>query len=169
MEIWAKIKGFENYLISNMGNVVSNIKKDKFGNPIPKKIKLCKDGRGYYNFTVKSNDGVQKVLLIHREVAKAFCENLLNNNIVCHINDVKSDNRAENLKWGTKKDNMADAIRNGVNPVKRDLSHNLIMYLYNSEHNCCQLAKRYHISPSLVSKIKNGRSYSWLTNHKIKQ
>ena len=30
-----------------------------------------------------------------------------------HLNDVPSDNRVENLRWGTYGDNTADALRNG--------------------------------------------------------
>lgn len=31
-----------------------------------------------------------------------------------HLNDVKDDNRAVNLAWGTQSENMRDAVRNGV-------------------------------------------------------
>jgi hypothetical protein len=31
----------------------------------------------------------------------------------CHVNDNPQDNRPSNLKWGTRKENGADAVRNG--------------------------------------------------------
>ncbi|MBE3145146.1 MAG: HNH endonuclease [Planctomycetes bacterium] len=31
-----------------------------------------------------------------------------------HLNDIRTDNRLENLAWGTHEQNMADAKRNGV-------------------------------------------------------
>lgn len=33
-----------------------------------------------------------------------------------HENDVATDNRADNIRWGTRKDNTADARRNGLTP-----------------------------------------------------
>jgi hypothetical protein len=31
----------------------------------------------------------------------------------CHGNDVRTDNRLENLRWGTHKENMGDSVKNG--------------------------------------------------------
>jgi hypothetical protein len=34
-----------------------------------------------------------------------------------HLNDVRSDNRLDNLSWGTHKDNFNDAVKNGKCPL----------------------------------------------------
>lgn len=167
--MWKWVIGLEGrYEISSIGNVRSYVGKGRKPSiqSIPHIIKPNKDGRGYFNFTI--NDGRKRVLLIHVEIAKTFIPNPLNYKLVRHLNDIKSDNRIDNLAWGDHALNMQDAIVNGKNPTYNNLGHGLIKFLYQSEHSCCSLANRYNISPSMVSKIKNGRSYAWLTKHKNK-
>lgn len=52
---------------------------------------------------------------LHRLVAKTFIPNPENKPCVCHVNDNPSDNRAENLWWGTHKENMQDMLKKGRN------------------------------------------------------
>ena len=55
---------------------------------------------------------------------KIFDPNL----VVCHVNDVKNDNRIENLRLGTRKDNFADAKRNGIKiGGQKKLDHKVII------------------------------------------
>ena len=42
---------------------------------------------------------------VHRIIAKAFCENPMNLSEVDHINNVKTDNRASNLRWTSRLEN----------------------------------------------------------------
>lgn len=51
--------------------------------------------------------------LVHRLMAEHFLGIPENTPIVRHLNDVKDDNRLENLAWGTHSDNLHDAVRNG--------------------------------------------------------
>ncbi|MBO4169521.1 HNH endonuclease signature motif containing protein [Cereibacter azotoformans] len=72
-------------------------------------LALSPDSRGY----VRVSHGSKKIG-VHRLICEAFngpppfpgC-------MVLHGNDVKSDNRASNLRWGTMIENHADAVRNG--------------------------------------------------------
>lgn len=50
---------------------------------------------------------------LHRAIAEAFIPNPDNLPMVRHLNDDPTDNRVENLAWGTQTDNMQDCIRNG--------------------------------------------------------
>lgn len=50
---------------------------------------------------------------IHRLMAEAFIPNPNNLPSVLHRNDIKSDNRAKNLFWGTQHDNMQDMMQKG--------------------------------------------------------
>ena len=60
-----------------------------------------------------------KQIKVHRLVASSFCEKLDNdNNCVCHKNDIKADNRAENLYWGNYGTNNKDKFINGKDSNK---------------------------------------------------
>ena len=49
---------------------------------------------------------------VHRMVLEAFVGPCPEGMQCRHLNDVKNDNRLNNLAWGTRKENSADAIRN---------------------------------------------------------
>ena len=40
-----------------------------------------------------------------------------------HLNDQPLDNRAENLEWGTRTENIADQFRNGIKTLKAQCMH----------------------------------------------
>ena len=101
-EIWKPIKEFEGYYeVSNMGRVRSlNYKrtgKEKI-------LKNIGDYKGYLEIVLTKN-GKQKQFKVHRLVAEAFIPNPENKPCIDHINTVKSDNRVENLRWVTYKEN----------------------------------------------------------------
>lgn len=54
---------------------------------------------------------------IHRIVALGFVPNPDNLPVVRHLNGNWFDNRAENLAWGTQKDNIDDSFRHGTHTV----------------------------------------------------
>ena len=101
-EIWKPIKDFEGYYeVSNIGRVRSlNYKrtgKEKI-------LKNIEDYKGYLEVGLTKN-GKRKQFKIHRLVAEAFIPNPENKPCIDHINTVKSDNRVENLRWVTYKEN----------------------------------------------------------------
>lgn len=103
MELWKKIDGFENYGISNYGNV-KNLKT--------KRLLKKSFNSDFYIRVCLRNDFKQKNFTIHRLVAKAFIKNLNNKETVNHINGIKTDNNINNLEWATRKEQMIHAVKN---------------------------------------------------------
>lgn len=97
MEIWKALKDYEGlYEVSNMGRL------RRYNGKILKPFRT----RNGYIHAVVVKDGVKKQLLMHRAVAIAFIKKPKGKDIVNHINNNPSDNRAENLEWCTQSENI---------------------------------------------------------------
>lgn len=94
MEIFTKINGYNNYSVSDLGN----IRNDKTGRILKFYIKPS----GYKQVQLGRKTVPQYV---HRLVASAFIPNTLNKPQVNHKNGNKGDNRVENLEWVTASEN----------------------------------------------------------------
>jgi len=93
-EEWKVMESFPDYSISNLGNVKHN-QSGKIMN------KTCDiNGYEYINFRLR----------VGREVAKAFHPNPENKPFVDHINRIRNDNRAENLRWATMSENNLNRV-----------------------------------------------------------
>ena len=106
MEIWKDIEGYNGlYQVSSKGRVKSlNYKKTG-------KEKLLKSAKkSGYPFVALYKDGKKKQTLIHRLVASAFIPNTDNKPCIDHINTDRTDNRVENLRWVTYKENMNNPL-----------------------------------------------------------
>ena len=93
-EIYIPIKDFENYSISNLGNIKNNETN---------KILKNQKSSGYSTIGLSQNNK-RKGFLIHRLVAQAFIPNLENKLTVNHKNHDTHDNRVINLEWNTQKE-----------------------------------------------------------------
>lgn len=69
--------------------------------------------QGYKHVNLWKNSN-RKVFKVHRLVAIVYLSNPDNKPLVCHKNNIKTDNRVENLYWGTYYDNNRQAIQDGI-------------------------------------------------------
>ena len=110
MKEWKTIKGFEQYMVSNDGEVKSQ-------NNIIMKPFVC--GRGYLQVHLFV-DGRRTKRYVHRLVAEAFCKKEPSANEVNHKDGNKQNNHADNLEWCTRSENLIHsyyALKNRVKPV----------------------------------------------------
>lgn len=108
-EEWRPVVGYEGlYEVSNLGRVRSldRYSPSSYGSTSLRRGRMRKQvlnhQNGYYMLVLCGADGSKKTICTHRLVAMAFCENQDNLPMVNHKNEVKTDNRAENLEWCTK-------------------------------------------------------------------
>lgn len=108
-EIWKDVDGYGGrYAISNYGRIKSYAQDRKNG-----KIKTgFFTAKGYKSFLLYDGNGGSKTYPIHRLVASAFIENPGNLPQVNHIDEDKTNNRADNLEWCTNDYNVNYGSRN---------------------------------------------------------
>lgn len=112
-EEWRDVVGYEGlYQVSDQGRVKSLERKDCLGRTV--KERTLKPSPTKYGYLVVSlhAGGKQKMLRVHRLVCEAFHENPDNKPQVNHVNEDKTDNRACNLEWCTRIENMNHGTRN---------------------------------------------------------
>jgi len=110
-EIWKDIEGYEGlYQVSNYGRIkslareIEYVARNQYTEYIRKQkveeriMKTGFDKDGYVQVGLSLN-GKVKTKRVHFLVAKAFIPNPNNYNCLNHINEVKTDNRVENLEW----------------------------------------------------------------------
>lgn len=97
-EIWKDISGFEGlYMVSSMGRVKSVRYK--------RILRGWVDKEGYAYVHIKN-----KSYKVHRLVAQAFIPNPDNKPYIDHIDTNPSNNRVENLRWATPKENSNNPL-----------------------------------------------------------
>lgn len=124
-EKWIDIKGYEGkYQISNLGNVRSLDREDRFGRRI-KGMQISQQvQKNGYMFVKLRSDGTQKTFRVHRLVAEAFCNNPNNFPEVNHLDEDKRNNRADNLEWCTRSYN--NSYGSGLSERKTKCSHQCV-------------------------------------------
>ena len=114
-ESWRPVSGYEGiYEVSSLGRVRSLSRINSRGTPVRERI-LSQHAHSSGHMRVKlSIPGRQRSADVHRLVAIAFhgpppegCE-------VCHTDGNPANNNADNLRWGTRSDNLLDRTRHGT-------------------------------------------------------
>ena len=97
---------FPDYVIYKNGEIFSLLSR-RYITPVTKKT-------GYQDVLLTSRDGNHHTKLIHRLVAECFCTKREGANEVNHKNGDKTDNRAANLEWVTRSENLKHAFETGL-------------------------------------------------------
>ena len=167
-EIWKDIPNYEGiYQASNMGRVKS------FYGLKEKILKPKISHNGYYRVALYKNS-TQKWYQMHRLVWEAFNGQMPEGLQVNHINEIKTDNRLENLNLMTPKENCNYGSRNErrakkqINgkcskPVLQFTLDDVFIKEFPSAH---QIERENgfnnsHISACCKGKLKQAYGYKW--------
>ena len=135
MEIWKPIKQiqrdnrileFEGYEVSNFGRVRTY--KSKYGQPPrggnrplmlePYEIfGRIEKNKGYMLLCLSDVNKKRYNIRIHTVVMQTFVGFPEPGQVICHYNDIKTDNRLDNLRYDTQYANGQDRIRNSKSSV----------------------------------------------------
>ena len=98
--IWKDIPGYEGlYKVSNTGKIFSCVTNWE--------LSVIQKKDGYTCISLCDKDHNKKQYRIHQLVAKAFIPNPNNLPMINHKNEIKNDNRVENLEWCTAQYNTS--------------------------------------------------------------
>ena len=132
MEIWKIVPTIVNrngsftpdkYEISNLGRV--RTKKQRYGKPRKdtgkredlleyRYLKGRPDQAGYIQYELYDSNSKRKNVRGHILVIQAFVGYPKPGQVVCHYDDVKTNNHISNLRYDSQKNNILDAKRNGL-------------------------------------------------------
>lgn len=106
-EEWRAVPGFEQYEVSNLGRVRSwtSWKRGRL-------MALTPDPKGYIG--VNLGAGNDRYRRVNRLVLEAFVRPAMPGQVCRHLDGDKTNNRVENLCWGSISENNFDIVRHGL-------------------------------------------------------
>lgn len=164
------VEGYSGYYVDDQGNVWSQHRRGFFGlrkGGQCKKLKQFKNTGGYLlvRFGKKG-----KMLKVHHLVLLSFgVERPSINHQVRHLNGVKTDNRLQNLKWGTPKENIDDRDLHGKTsrgehrPNHKLTEDDVKKIRYEREGiTGTDVAKEFGVSDNTISYVRLRRTWKHL-------
>ena len=161
---WNPVPNFEGYYASADGCILSKRSHQ------PRIMNPMKQKDGYLYVYLYDGYGNQKKMYVHRLVLMSWVGMPKDGQECRHLNDDPSDNRIENLLWGTRIENVADKRRNhGLQIGERSSSHKLtegqvmeIRQRYSDGKSARELSAEYGVSHNAILKIARGSSWKHL-------
>jgi hypothetical protein len=153
----SELIGIPNVILSKDGRLWRDSKEKKIG--------LNASGYPIAAFSAKNKT---KIFYVHQLLLKAFVRMPSKGEECLHINGVKNDCRLENLRWGTRKENVADAIkhgtatvgeRNGAALLSQDDANNIRLLKETYKLLNKQIANYYGVASSTISRIIRNETY----------
>jgi len=102
--------------------------------------------------------------LVHHLVLDAFGIARLPNTETRHIDGIASNNRLDNLKWGTHVENSEDQVGHGTLTVGgknggAKLTNQQADEIRRSDESGVDAAKRCGVTPAVITRIRRGRGH----------
>jgi len=171
-EEWRAVVGFEGqYEVSSLGRVKS-LDRVVWCNHPNGNYSVFRPGRilrpgpsrsGHLSVVLGRQQGSKSV---HVLVCEAFHGPKPKGMECLHWNDIPSDNRASNLRWGTRSENLRDAVRTGKKQTGekhqfaklKNADIPVIRSLFGTV-SYAELGRRYGVNESTIRQIKDGKAW----------
>ena len=175
METWKSVVGFRGlYEVSNTGEVRSINRSVHVTGGGYRRVKgrtLSPGMMPFGHLCVSLWNKKQKMKLVHHIVLEAFVGPRPIGAECRHLNGDPADNRLENLKWGTSKENSSDRLRHGTsnrgerNPMRKLTEDEVFQVRILCEHSDLlqrEIGEMYGLKQQAVSNIHKRKNWWWL-------
>ena len=150
LTVWKVVPGYEEFEVNEEGGIREN------GGPA--RIRVAGSGHIYVLRTHS-----RPALLVHRGVLLAFEGPCPPGHVCRHLDDNPANNRRTNLKWGTKKENAEDRVRNApTKPGWTDERRSLERIKQLEEENAALRATNMRLRATVMNFIAD-------RNHRVTQ
>jgi hypothetical protein len=149
------IPGFPGYFACRLGVIFSTL---RFGYPVPLRSYPIKGGYLQVNLF---RDGKHRPKRVHQLILEAYIGPCPPGMETRHINNIPSDNRLSNLRWGTRAENdedkrLAGSLKGTLNP-KAKLTEEDVRSIRTMKTS--DAVKKYGIHCNNVYLIKNRQTW----------
>lgn len=163
----AAVPDFPGYVVSDQGEVYCNLGFHPHIKKFEDKYRLIKGGKARDNRRVVSlsKDGRVVYKQVHTLVLESFIGPCPPGLEGCHNDGDHTNNKLENLRWGTRASNAKDRLKHGkFDPKKskqRLTENDVIEILKRLDNNELQdkIAKDYQVTQALINKINRGENW----------
>lgn len=154
------------YYLDREGNFYSSwVNKGRHGvvnEGKPKKLKGSRSKNGY----VMVSFGRKDRRFLHQLMLEVFVGPRPENEVVCHKDDDKTNNRLDNLYWGTVKENLSDRRKNshmneGEKHGMSKLSEEQVEYILSAKGLKTQkeLSSMFSVHPNTIHYIHKNKTW----------
>lgn len=166
-EIWKIVPSFEEYEASNLGNI--RRRQTRYGKACKRSLRPSLATNGYLTVSLSAFP-IRKCRTVHSIIAETFIGPRPCGLDVCHNNSDRLDNRAENLRYATRKSNMHDSViagtmhrgeRTGISRFTAEQIMDIRFMKANGER-ACDIARKYNMHPIHLYQIINGATWKHL-------
>ena len=145
---WAACPSYPSYEVSDEGMV----RRASTGHVLAFNVK---EGSLPYHRVKLSEKGKASLVSVHRLVLEAFVGPCPEGCQTLHADDDPSNNRLENLSWGTPKENHRTINRHGSRNGRAKLSEDDVRAIRSSSLRHHELARHYGVSSTTIENIRN--------------
>lgn len=150
------IRGWDGCFITSDGRIFRNGKE--------KKLSISRVGYKVVSF---SRNNKTHTFYLHRLLLDAFVGPCPDGCEALHGNGERLDNRIENLRWGTRAENVADAIRHGTATIgsknkQAKLRQSDIGWIHDMKtlgFFSREIAPHFQVSATTINRVASGKTY----------